>query len=163
MPSFDIVSQIDNQEIDNAINQVAQEIAQRYDFKNSKSKVEWNSKEKKITIIADDEYKLSQVMDILQSKMVKREVPLKNLQYGKIETALGAQIRQEITVQEGISKENAKIITKAITQSRLKVQAQIMDIQIRVTSKKIDSLQDIISLLKTTEVPVDLQFINMRS
>lgn len=163
MPSFDVVSNVDFQEVDNAVNQTTQEISQRYDFKGSRSKIEWQAKEKKVLILADDEYKLSQITDILQSKMVKRQVPLKNMNYGKIEDAIGTQVRQEIVIEEGISKENAKKVTKAIKDSKLKVQAQIMDDQVRVTGKKIDDLQEVMSLLKTSNIDVSLQFVNMRS
>ena len=162
MPSFDVVSQVEIQEVDNAVNQTISEIGNRYDFKGSKSTVEWKPKEKKIVIVAEDDYKLSAITDILQTKMVKRDVPLKNLKYGTIETAFGQQVRQEITIEEGISKENAKTVTKLIKESKKKVQAQIMDDMIRVTAKKIDDLQATIALLKSSNVEVSLQFINMR-
>lgn len=163
MPSFDVVSQVELQEIDNAVNQTMKEISQRYDFKNSKTTVEWRVKEKEIIIVADDDYKLSASTDILQSKMVKRQIPLKNMKYGTIEQATGGQVRQVITVQMGLDKEAAKQITEVIKQSKLKVQAQIMDDQVRVTSKSIDDLQATMRALKSAPLNVDVQFTNARS
>lgn len=163
MPSFDVVSQVDLQEIDNAVNQTVKEISQRYDFKNSKTTLEWRAKDKQIVIVADDDYKLSAATDILQSKMVKRSVPLKNMKYGTIEQAMGSQVRQVITVQQGLEKEDAKKITQVIKDAKLKVQPQIMDDQVRVSSKSIDDLQDTIRTLRSANLEVDVQFINMRN
>jgi cyclic-di-GMP-binding protein len=163
MPSFDVVSQVELQEIDNAVNQTLKEISQRYDFKNSKTTLEWRTKEKEIVIVADDDYKLSAATDILQTKMVKRQIPLKNMKYGTIEQATGGQVRQVITIQQGIDKEAAKQITEVIKQSKLKVQAQIMDDQVRVTSKSIDDLQATMRTLKSASLNVDVQFTNARS
>lgn len=158
--SFDVVSKIDMQEVNNAVNQTIKEIQQRYDFKGSKSTVTLN--EDKITIISDDDFKLKSVIDILQSKMVKRNVSLKALEYGKIEAAAGDTVRQVITLQSGISKEKAKDITKLIKESKLKVQAQYQDDQVRVTGKSKDDLQQAIQLLKERDLGIDLQFINFR-
>lgn len=158
--SFDVVSKIDMQEVNNAVNQTIKEIQQRYDFKGSKSTVTLN--EDKITIISDDDFKLRSVIDILQSKMVKRNVSLKALEYGKIEAAAGDTVRQVITLQSGISKEKAKDITKLIKESKLKVQAQYQDDQVRVTGKSKDDLQQAIQLLKERDLGIDLQFINFR-
>lgn len=163
MPSFDVVSEVNLQELDNAINQTTKEISQRYDFKNSKTTVEFRSKDKEIIIVADDDYKLSAATDILQSKMVKRSVPLKNLKYETIEQATGGQVRQVIKVQQGIDKEQAKKVIQAIKDSKAKVQAQVMDEQVRVTSKSIDDLQDTIRFLRSANIELDLQFTNMRS
>lgn len=163
MPSFDVVSEVNLQELDNAINQTTKEISQRYDFKNSKTTVEFRTKEKEIIIVADDDYKLSAATDILQSKMVKRSVPLKNLKYETIEQATGGQVRQVIKVQQGIDKEQAKKIIQAIKDSKAKVQAQVMDEQVRVTSKSIDDLQETIRFLRSANIELDLQFTNMRS
>jgi uncharacterized protein YajQ (UPF0234 family) len=163
MPSFDVVSEVNLQELDNAINQTTKEISQRYDFKNSKTTVEFRTKEKEIIIVADDDYKLSAATDILQSKMVKRSVPLKNLKYETIEQATGGQVRQVIKVQQGIDKEQAKKVIQAIKESKAKVQAQVMDEQVRVTSKSIDDLQDTIRFLRSANIELDLQFTNMRS
>ncbi len=163
MASFDVVSKVEPQEVDNAVNQTTKEIANRYDFKGSKSTIEWKPKESMIIIIADDGYKLGALTDILQSKMVRRDVPLKNMKFSAIQTAFGQQVRQEISIQNGLSKENAKDVVKTIKESKLKVQAQIMDDLVRVTAKKIDDLQSIIQILKTAELEVSLQFANMRS
>ena len=163
MPSFDVVSQVELQEVDNAVNQTVKEIAQRYDFKNSKTSLEWRAKEKEIILVADDDYKLSAATDILQSKMVKRQIPLKNMKYETIEQATGGQVRQVIKVQSGLEKEAAKQIIEAIKNTKLKVQAQIMDDQVRVTSKNIDDLQSTMRALKSAPLEVDVQFTNMRS
>jgi uncharacterized protein YajQ (UPF0234 family) len=163
MPSFDVVSQVELQEIDNAVNQTVKEIAQRYDFKNSKTSIEWRSKEKEIVLVSDDDYKLSAATDILQTKMVKRQLPLKNMKYGTIEHATGGQLRQVITIQQGLDKEAAKQITEAIKSAKLKVQAQIMDDQVRVTSKSIDDLQATMRTLKSAALDLDVQFVNARS
>ena len=162
MPSFDVVSQVELQEVDNAVNQTAKEISQRYDFKNSKTSLEWRAKEKEIVIVADDDYKLSAATDILQSKMVKRQIPLKNMKYETIEQATGGQVRQVIKVQSGLEKEAAKAIIEAIKNAKLKVQAQIMDDQVRVTSKSIDDLQATMRTLKAASLEIDVQFTNMR-
>lgn len=163
MPSFDVVSEVNLQELDNAINQTNKEISQRYDFKNSKTSVEWKAKEKEIVIVAEDDYKLSAATDILQSKMVKRSVPLKNLDYKTIEQATGGQVRQVIAVKQGIDKDQAKKIMQVIKDSKAKVQAQLMDDQVRVTSKSIDDLQDTIRTLRSSSLEIELQFMNMRS
>jgi cyclic-di-GMP-binding protein len=163
MPSFDIVSEVNLQELDNAVNQTTKEISQRYDFKGSKTSVEWRAKEKQVIIVAEDDYKLGAATDILQSKMVKRSLPLKNLKYETIEQATGGQVRQAITIQQGIDKEAAKKVIQVIKDTKLKVQAQIMDDQVRVTAKSIDDLQATMRTLRSSDVPVELQFTNMRS
>ncbi len=163
MPSFDVVSEVNLQELDNCVNQTNKEISQRYDFKNSKTTVEWRAKEKEVIIVADDDYKLSAATDILQTKLVKRSVPLKNLKYETIEQASGGQVRQVIKIQQGIDKESAKKITQVIKDAKLKVQAQIMDDQVRVSSKSIDDLQETIRTLRSSALEVDLQFTNMRN
>lgn len=163
MPSFDVVSQVELQEIDNAVNQTVKEISQRYDFKGSKTSVEWRAKEKEIIIVTEDDYKLSAATDILQSKMVKRSIPLKNMKYETIEQAVGGQLRQVIKVQQGLDKEAAKKVVEVIKGTKLKVQPQIMDDQVRVTSKSIDDLQSTMRTLKSANLDVDVQFVNMRS
>lgn len=163
MPSFDVVSEVNLQEVDNAVNQTIKEIQQRYDFKGSKTSVEWRLKEKEIIIATDDDYKLSAATDILQSKFVKRSLPLKNMKYETIEQATGGQVRQVIKIQQGLDKEQAKKINQVIKDAKLKVQAQVMDDQIRVTSKSIDDLQDTIRTLRAAPLEVDVQFINMRN
>src|SRR6266571_3001508 len=145
--SFDIVSKVDMQEVDNALNQARKEIVQRYDFKGSRTSIELKQKEFEIVLISDDDFKMKAVVDILQSKFVKRGVPLKALSYGGIEPAAGGTVRQTIRLQNGIDKENAKHITGLIKDSRLRVQAQIMDDQVRVSGKNKDDLQAIMAIL----------------
>ncbi len=161
MPSFDIVVKVDLQEVDNAINQAQKEMLQRYDFKGSKSKIEWNKKEE-ITLIGDDEYKLKAVLDILQSKLVKRGISLKNMEMGKIEPAFEGTARQVIKLQQGIPGEKAKALNKLIKDSNLKVQSQFQDEQVRVTGKKRDDLQDAIALIRNQDLGLDFQFLNFR-
>ena len=160
--SFDIVSEVDLQEVDNAINQARKEIAQRYDFKGSKSSIELNLKEKTITIVSDDDFRLKSVVDILQGKLVKRSVPLKAMSYGTAESALGGTIRQVITLRVGIDKEDAKKIVKLIKDEKIKVQAQIMDDQVRVSGKNKDDLQSVITLVRKADLAFAVQFSNYR-
>jgi uncharacterized protein YajQ (UPF0234 family) len=160
MPSFDIVSKVDMQEVDNAVNQAIKEIGQRYDFKGSKCQI--TPEKDSVKILADDDYKLKAVVDVLQSKFIKRNISIKALQYGKVEPASGGMVRQIITVQQGISKEKAKDIIGIIKESKLKVQAQIQDDQVRVIGKNRDDLQDAIQLLKGKDLDVEMQFMNFR-
>ncbi|GFO59855.1 UPF0234 protein [Geomonas silvestris] len=161
MPSFDIVSKVEMQEVDNAINQTVKEIGQRYDFKGSKSEV--TLEKETVKVLADDDFRLKAIIDILQSKFIKRNISPKALQYGKVEQASGGMVRQIITLQVGISKEKAKEIGQVIKESKLKVQSQIQDDQVRVTGKNIDDLQAIIALLKGKDLEIDMQFVNFRS
>ncbi len=158
--SFDIVSECDLQEVGNAINQAQKEIETRFDFKGSKSSIELNGAQ--ITLIADDEFKLDAVIDIVKTKLVRREVSLKSLEYGKIEPASQGTVRQVITMKQGIAQEVAKTIIKLIKDSKLKVQASIQGDQVRVTGKSKDDLQAVISLLRGSDLPVELQFVNYR-
>ncbi|MGE5577121.1 MAG: YajQ family cyclic di-GMP-binding protein [Syntrophothermus sp.] len=158
--SFDIVSEVNMQEVDNALNQTRKEIAQRYDFKGSKSQLSQEGDE--IRIIADDDFKLKSIIDILQSKMVRRGVPLNALSYGKVEPAAGDTVRQVITIQRGIPKEKGKEIVNAIKELKLKVQAQIQENQVRVSGKDKDELQKVIQSLKDRDFGIALQFINYR-
>lgn len=160
MPSFDIVSKVEMQEVDNAINQTVKEIAQRYDFKGSKSEV--TLEKETVKILADDDFRLKAIVDILQSKFIKRGISVKALNYGKIEPASGGMVRQIITVQQGVSKEKGKEIIAVIKETKLKVQGQIQDDQVRVTGKNIDDLQAIIGLLKGKDMGIELQFVNFR-
>lgn len=162
MASFDVVSEVDLQEVDNAVNQAQKEMGQRYDFKGSASKLEWDKKEV-ITITADDDYKLTAVTDILQNKLVKRSISLKALDYGSIEEISGSLKKQVVTVKQGIEKEKAKEIVKLIKNMKVKVQAQIQEDKVRVTGKKLDDLQEVIAELKGKDLGLDLQFENMRS
>lgn len=159
--SFDVVCEVDMQEMDNSVNQATKEIQQRYDFKGSKAEIVLDKDTLKLS--AEDEYKLGAMLDILRTKMVKRGVPLKSLKPGKIEAAFSGNVRQTITIQKGINKEQAKDIVTAIKESKIKVQAQIMDDQLRVSGAKRDDLQAVIQLLKSRDFGVDLQFTNMRS
>ena len=160
--SFDIVSEVNLQETDNAINQARKEIAQRYDFKGSKSTIELDLKEKKVAVVSDDDFKLKAVVDILQNKMIKRGVPLKALDYGLVEPAAGGTVRQVIGLRVGIDKENAKLIVKMIKDTKLKVQAQIMDDQVRVSGKVKDDLQSVMKLVREAELKFAVQFTNYR-
>jgi uncharacterized protein YajQ (UPF0234 family) len=161
MPSFDIVSVVDKQEVSNAVNQAIREIGQRYDFKGSKTEV--TLEEGAVKVVTDDDFRLKAVVDLLQSKFVRRGVSLKALEYGKVEPASGGLVRQVITIRQGISKEKGREIVALIKASRRKVQGQIQEEQVRVTGKDIDDLQEIIRLLKGKDLGVDLQFVNMRS
>ena len=159
--SFDIVSKIDMSEVTNAVTQDMKEISQRFDFKGSKSNI---SQEKDaLVIISDDEYKLKSVVDILQNKLVKRGVPIKNVSYGKVEAALAGTVRQRLTLQQGIPTDKAKEIVKAIKDSKIKVQASIQADQVRVSGKSRDDLQNVIQLLKGKEFGIELQFDNYRN
>ena len=160
--SFDIVSKVDPQEIDNALNQSRKEIGQRYDFKGSKTSIELNQKEHTVVVISDDEFRMKATIDILQSKMVKRSVPLKALTYSAVEPAAGGLVRQTITLQNGIDKDNARLIVKMIKDTKLKVQAQIMDDQVRVSGKSKDDLQSVMSMLRAADLKFALQFVNYR-
>ncbi len=161
MASFDIVSELDLQEVDNAVNQARKEIEGRYDFKGSQAELLWDKKE--ITITAEDEYKMGAIASILQSKMHRRGIDIKSLKFDKIEAAGGKMLRQKVTLVQGIEKEIAKDIVKLIKDSKLKVQPQIMDDKVRVTAKSIDELQECIRSVKGGSFPLPLQFNNMRS
>jgi uncharacterized protein YajQ (UPF0234 family) len=159
--SFDVVSNVNMQEVKNALEQATKELRQRFDFKGSKSEIRLEE-EKEIVLISDDEYKLKSVFDILQSKLVKRGVSLKSLVPGKLEEALGGTVRQKYTIQQGIPSEKAKEISKAIRDAKFKVQAQIQGDQLRVMSKSKDDLQAVIGFLKEKDFGVPLQFTNYR-
>ena len=140
--SFDIVSKIEMPEVVNAIQQALKEIQTRYDLKDSKSNIELNEKDNKLTLTSADDYKIKAVREILESKLVKRKVPLKGFAYGTISQAGGSSVKQEATMQQGLAIEKAKEIVKAIKDSKQKVQASIMGDYVRVTGKDRDSLQD---------------------
>lgn len=160
--TFDIVSQIDHAEVVNAINQATKEVQTRFDFKGSKSDIELEGQEA-IILASDDEYKLKSLNDILQTKFVKRGVPLKGLTYGKIEQALGGTVRQRITLQQGIPQEKAKEVVKFIKDAKLKVQASIQGDMVRVAGKDRDVLQEVIAALRAHDFGIDMQFTNYRS
>jgi cyclic-di-GMP-binding protein len=161
--TFDIVSKIDLNEVSNAVQQALKEIQTRFDLKDSKSTIELNEKDHKLTLASQDEYKLKAVKDILQGKLVKRNVPLKGLNYGAIQPAAGQSVRQEITLQQGISTEKAREIVKVIKDSKKKVQASIQGDLVRVSGKDRDVLQEIIAVLREQDFGIDMQFTNYRS
>ncbi|MCL2322757.1 MAG: YajQ family cyclic di-GMP-binding protein [Oscillospiraceae bacterium] len=158
--SFDIVSQVDMQELDNALNQTKKEISQRYDFKGSIVDIVQNKDS--IKIVAEDEYRINAALEILKAKMVKRNIPPKNLQCDKIESAFSGNKKLEIKVQNGISKEKAKDVVAAIKALKLKVTSEIQDEKIRVSGAKKDELQTVIHALKEKDFGIELQFINYR-
>ena len=160
--TFDIVSQINLQEVSNAIQQATKEIHTRFDLKDSKSNIAMEGKDA-IVLSSIDEYKLKAVNDILQQKLVKRGVPLKGLTYSAVEPAAGSTVRQKITMQQGIPIEKARDIVKTIKNSKKKVQASIQGDLVRVSSKDRDSLQEIIALLKQQDFGIDMQFTNYRT
>jgi uncharacterized protein YajQ (UPF0234 family) len=159
--SFDIVSKIDMAEVTNAVSQALKEIGQRFDFKGSKSNI--TQEKDDLVVISDDDYKLKSVIDILQTKLVKRGVPIKNVSYGKVEAALSGTVRQKLTLQQGIPTDKAKEVVKAIKDSKIRVQASIQADQVRVTGKNRDDLQSVIQLLKGKEFNIELQFTNYRN
>lgn len=160
--SFDVVSKVDLPEVNNAIQQAMKEIITRYDLKDSKSNIEFREKDLKLVLTSADDFKLRAITDILQGKLVKRGVPIKNLAYGKIEPASGATVRQEVTLQQGIPIEKAKQIVAVIKDSKKKAQASINGDLVRVASKDRDVLQEIIALLRGGDFGVELQFTNYR-
>jgi cyclic-di-GMP-binding protein len=161
--SFDVVSKIEMPEVVNAIQQSMKEIQTRFDLKDSKSNIELNEKDSKLTLSSVDEYKLKAVRDILEGKLVKRQVSLKSLTYEPIQNAAGSTVRQEVKLQNGLTTEKCKEIVKLIKDSKKKVQAAIQGDLVRVSGKDRDSLQEVIALLRGAGLSVDLQFINYRS
>ena len=162
MPSFDIVSEVDLQEVDNAVNQVVKEISTRYDFRNSKSSVTFDKAKKEIHVIADDDYKFKAIVDILQAKSFKRGISIESLKIGNPITGAGSLLKCDIKLVTGIETEKAKEIVKAIKESKMKVQAQIQDEQVRVSGKNRDDLQETIALVKGQDFKIPLQFENFR-
>ena len=160
MPSFDVVSQVDRQEIDNALNQTRKEVAQRYDLKGTKTEI--RDEQESLIVISDNDFTVKAVVDILQSKLVRRGISLKALVYGKIEPAAGGLAKQTLTVQQGIDTDRARQIVKLVKDAKLKVQSQIQGDQVRISGKKRDDLQTVIQLLKAQDLNLPLQFINFR-
>ncbi len=160
--SFDIVSKIDLQEVKNAIEQALKEVGQRFDFKGSKSEIRLDETAKEIAVTSDDEYKLKSLIDILQTKLIKRGISPKALTFGKVEAGLGGTAKQKITLQQGIPSDKAKEIVKAVKETKLKVQTQIQGDQLRVTGKNRDDLQAVIKSLRETDFGIDMQFTNYR-
>jgi cyclic-di-GMP-binding protein len=162
MPSFDIVSRVDVQEIDNAVNVTRKAILSRYDFRNSKTEITLDKKEKKIHVTTEDDMKLRAVQDSLIENLVKRKVDRKFLKPTPAEPAAHGMIQRELTIKEGVDSDTARSIVKMIKERKLKVQAAIQENQVRVTGKKIDDLQEVIQLLRASPLPIPLQFINMQ-
>ena len=160
--SFDVVSRVDLQEVSNAVQQAGKEIGTRFDFRGSKSRIDWNDKELALTLTSDDESKLKSVVDILETRLVKRGIAVKSLDYGRIEPAAGATVRQVAKVQQGIPTEKAKEIVKAIKDQKLKVQASIQADQVRIAGRSKDELQTAMALLRGRDFGVPLQFTNYR-
>ncbi len=160
--SFDVVSEVNMQELKNALDQATKEVKQRFDFKDSKTEITLKEKDKELVVVSDDEYKLNAVLEIIKAKCVKRGVSLKAFDYGAVEPALAGTVRQTAKIQSGLASEKAKEISKAIKDSKLKVQAQIQGEQVRVLSKSKDELQSAIALLKGKDFGVDLQYTNFR-
>jgi uncharacterized protein YajQ (UPF0234 family) len=160
--SFDIVSKIDLQEVSNAVQQTLKEVQQRYDLKGTGSTVELDQAENKVTLQSPDEFTLKQVMDILEQKLVRRGVPLKGLQYEKIQPAAGSSVVQEINLQQGIPIEKARELVKIIKQTKIKVQAAIQGDQVRVSGKSRDDLQKVMAVVKEQDLGIDMQFTNYR-
>jgi hypothetical protein len=161
--SFDIVSEVNMQETDNAVIQAKKELDQRFDFKGTNSSIELDKAQKTITLKTDNEFHLKSLTDLLQTRCAKRNVSLKALQYGKVETGMvGGSVKQVITIQNGIPSDKAKEIVKSIKDSKIKVQPQIQQEQVRVQAAKIDDLQATIALLRQRDFGIDLQFVNFR-
>jgi uncharacterized protein YajQ (UPF0234 family) len=162
MPSFDIVSRIDLQEVDNAVNIARKAILARYDFRNSKTEISLDKKEKKLHILTEDEMKMRAVQDTLIENLVKRKVDRRCLEPKANEMAAHGMIRREIAIKEGVDADQARAIVKMIKDRKLKVQAAMQDQQVRVTAKNIDDLQTVIQMLRGANLPVPLQFVNMQ-
>lgn len=161
MPSFDIVSQLNLQEVDNALNQARKEVLQRYDFKDSGTVIDFDKKEK-ISIESADEFRVKAVDDVLREKLAKRQVSMKAIDFGKIEPGPMGRAKQEVKLKQGIDSDRARDIVKLVKEAKLKVQAQIMGDQIRVSGKKRDDLQSAIAAIKAKDLDLPLQFINFR-
>ncbi len=158
--SFDIVSKVDIMEVENAVNQTAKEISQRFDLKGTNTQIERSNDD--VTISAEDDFKLRNVVDIFQTKLTKRNISLKALDYGKVESSLGGKVKQVIKIRQGIDKDQAKLLTSTIKDSKIKVQASIQGDAVRVSGKNKDDLQSIMQVLRSADLPMNLQFINYR-
>ena len=161
MPSFDVVSELNLQEVDNALNQARKEVAQRYDFKDTATVIDWDKKEK-ITIESADDFKVKAVDEVLREKLARRQVPLKAVDFGAIEPGPGGRAKQEIKLKQGIDADRAREIVKVVKDAKLKVQAQIMGAQVRVSGKKRDYLQAAIQVIRARDLDLPLQFSNFR-
>lgn len=163
MPSFDIVNQVDLQEVDNAVNNTRKMTQTRYDFRGSKTEIELNRKDSKISILTEDNMKMKAIESELISNLVKRQVDAKSVRFGEPERAAGDLVKLDAEIIAGIDKETARRIVKIIKETKMKVQAAIQEDQVRVTAKKIDDLQSVITLMKEQSLGVPLQYVNMRS
>uniref|UniRef100_A0A7C4EJK3 Nucleotide-binding protein ENR59_05615 n=1 Tax=Fundidesulfovibrio putealis TaxID=270496 RepID=A0A7C4EJK3_9BACT len=163
MPSFDAVSKVDLQEVDNAVNNTVKEIATRFDFRGSKTEVSLDKKNKVVAVTTENEMRAKAVRDMLIGHFVKRKVDTRSVEFGDPKPAGGSTVRLEAKIAEGVDKDTAKKIVAMIKDSKIKVQAQIMDDMVRVTGKKIDDLQAVISLLGKADLPTPLQYVNMKS
>ncbi len=163
MPSFDIVSRVELQEVDNAINNTLKALQQRYDFRGSKFEITHDRKEKKLHILAEDKMKMEAIQETLQQNAVKRKVDLKTLKFEEPQPAAGSQLKRDVVIREGIEQDTAKKIVKMVKESKLKVQASIQGDEVRVTGKNIDDLQAVIALLNGADLDVPLQYVNMKS
>lgn len=163
MPSFDIVSKVDLQEIDNAVNNVDKEIATRYDFRGVETEISFNRKDKILTVTTGDEMKFKAVREMLITHCMRRKVDPKALEFGEPEAAAKGNVRGTVRIKEGVDKETAQKIVKLVKGLKIKVQTQIQDEQVRVTAKKIDDLQAVIRALDAQELDVPLQYVNMKS
>lgn len=163
MPSFDIVSKIDAQSLDNAINNARKEISNRYDFNDSKSEIDFDKKTNALHILTENEMRMKAIQDILVSRMLKQQIDPACMDFGKEQYASGNMVKKDIKIKEGVDKETAKKVVKHIKDAKLKVDVSIMDDQVRVSGKKIDDLQTVISLVKSHDFGIPLQYLNMRS
>ncbi len=162
MPTFDIVSRVDMQEMDNAVNQVKKEVSTRYDFRGSKTSVELDRKQAAVRLLTEDDMKLQALRDLLIGKAVKRGIDTKAFSFGKVERAAGDMVRQEVAVANGLSEEIARRVVKMDKDSKTKVQSSIQGDEVRVSGKSRDDLQAVIALLRDADLDVPLQFVNMR-
>ncbi|MBX6331654.1 MAG: YajQ family cyclic di-GMP-binding protein [Gemmatimonadaceae bacterium] len=163
LSSFDVTTGVDLQEVDNAVNQAQKEIAQRYDFKGSKAAIDFRRGESLIVLTADDEYKMRALLDVLQAKLIKRNVPVKNLDIGEVKPAGGDTVRREVKLKMALDSDTAKKVAAAIKEAKLrKVQAAIQGDQVRVSSPSKDDLQEAIALLRSKDFGVELKFGNYR-
>jgi uncharacterized protein YajQ (UPF0234 family) len=160
--SFDIVSRVDLQEVDNAVNIAKKAIQSRYDFRNSKTEIVLDKKEKKIQVTTEDDMKLRAVQDVLIENLVKRKIDRKSLEFQLAEPAAHGMLRRALAIKEGVDSDTARAIVKMIKDRKLKVQAAIQENQVRVTGKKIDDLQEVIQLVRASSMPIPLQFVNMQ-
>lgn len=162
--SFDVTSKVDLQEVDNAVNQARKEVAQRYDFKGSKAAIEFNRGEGTLTLVADDDFKMRSLWEVLEGRLVRRHVPIKNVKLGEIERGAGDTVRRTVTLQQGIPGDTSRAIVKFIKDRKLrKVQAAIQGDQLRISSVSKDELQNVIHLLKEEDFGIALQFGNYRT